>query len=187
MDTNIKIVPEKFSTRFKKGEERVTNNPYHFKKGMVPWNKGIPRTQELKDKLSKMLSGRKLPKEQREKISMGLVGKQTGNKHWNWKGGISSLNEIVRHSFSIKEWRTGVFKRDHYTCQGCGAKNGNGKRVKLEAHHLKPFSLYPELRFNISNGKTLCRSCHDLTKTKLFIPENGDTVEVAHSHVGTWS
>jgi hypothetical protein len=36
-------------------------------------------------------------------------------------------------------------------------------KEKLEADHIKPFALFPELRFDISNGRTLCLPCHKLT------------------------
>lgn len=51
-------------------------------------------------------------------------------------------------------WRTKVFERDGYTCVECGQK-GN-----VEAHHIKPWASHPQLRFEVSNGLTLCRPCH---------------------------
>ena len=75
------------------------------------------------------------------------------------------LNRRIRYSKKMKLWRLGVFARDDYTCQNCGARNGNGKAVILHADHIKPFALFPELRFELSNGRTLCVSCHKKTDT----------------------
>ena len=36
---------------------------------------------------------------------------------------------------------------------------------KLNADHIKPFSLFPELRFDLNNGRTLCVECHKKTDT----------------------
>lgn len=57
-----------------------------------------------------------------------------------------------------KEWRDAVFKRDKWTCQRCG-KIG----CRLQAHHIMPYKKYPELRYDVDNGQTLCISCHKLT------------------------
>jgi hypothetical protein len=76
-------------------------------------------------------------------------------KNINWKGGVSPLREKIRRSPEYEEWRKAVFERDHYTCQECGKMGGS-----LHAHHKKSFADYPELRFDISNGLTLCRECH---------------------------
>lgn len=76
-----------------------------------------------------------------------------GSDHWNWKGGISIINDN-RDSALYKEWRKNVYQRDNYKCQYCGSKE------KLNAHHLKSWKKYPELRYDINNGITLCEKCH---------------------------
>ena len=52
-----------------------------------------------------------------------------------------------------KEWKARVNVRDNFTCKECG-KPGN------ETHHIKRWKDYPELRFDVDNGKTLCLDCH---------------------------
>lgn len=53
-----------------------------------------------------------------------------------------------------KKWRTAVYQRDGYKCVLCGLKK------KLEAHHVKRWADNVALRFQISNGVTLCKCCH---------------------------
>jgi len=60
-----------------------------------------------------------------------------------------------RNTKEYKEWRKAVLERDDYTCQECGASD-----VLLTAHHVKAFLLYPGLRYEVSNGTTLCYPCH---------------------------
>ena len=115
--------------------------------------------------------GKALSEETKRKISISAIGKNTwtkgmkfpersGEKHWNWKGGITLLGKIWRNSTKYKEWRKAVFKRDNYTCQICHQRGG-----KLNADHMKAAYLFPELRFNLDNGRTLCVNCHRDTET----------------------
>jgi 5-methylcytosine-specific restriction endonuclease McrA len=60
-------------------------------------------------------------------------------------------------SLSYQAWRYAVFTRDKFTCQQCGKKL---PMEELEAHHLKPFSVAPELEHVVSNGLALCHECH---------------------------
>lgn len=83
-----------------------------------------------------------------------------GSNHWNWKGGITSTQIKIRNSFEMREWRKAVFERDDYTCQVCGIRG-----AYLHADHIKPFYLFPELRFELLNGRTLCAPCHRKTPT----------------------
>ena len=83
-----------------------------------------------------------------------------GDKNPKWKGGVSPINHRIRGSIDYALWRTAVFMRDNYTCQKCGHRGGD-----MHADHIKPFSLYPELRLAIDNGRTLCVECHRQTET----------------------
>ena len=90
------------------------------------------------------------------RISAPLITKHARKESCsNWKGGVTTENELQRKSAAYKDWRLEVFARDNFTCQKCYKKRG-----KLEAHHLFNFADYPELRFDRENGKTLCFDCH---------------------------
>ena len=114
--------------------------------------------------------------------SESKVGLMTGDKHPNWKGGITSLELLLREYFHTNLAPLAA-KRDNYTCQICGKTH-----TTLNVHHIKPFadivheilSEHPELNPNDSDDKmklydiivndtrfldldnlvTLCKDCH---------------------------
>lgn len=95
-----------------------------------------------------------------------LMGKK-GPLSIAWRGGKTDTEQLIRGSKEYKQWRLAVFRRDNFTCQGCGDRNerGRGARVVLNADHIKPFAYFPELRFDLDNGRTLCLPCHKATDT----------------------
>jgi Bacteriophage Lambda NinG protein len=79
-----------------------------------------------------------------------------GERNPNWKGGVTPRNTMLRRSPQYVDWRNAVFARDNYTCCLCGdARGGN-----LHAHHIRSWADYPDLRFEVTNGQTLCTTCH---------------------------
>ncbi len=110
------------------------------------------RGEYTKERLQKLFDGRK---------------KVKGVRNSNWKGGITPINSKIRNSKEYANWRKSVFERDNYTCQLCKIRG-----YKLNADHIKPFSLFPELRLDLSNGRTLCEDCHKKIGWNLFKENN---------------
>jgi 5-methylcytosine-specific restriction endonuclease McrA len=132
---------------------------------------GHSHSEETRLKMSKAQSGHVVSQDTRDKLCMCNTGKQHSiatrlkmsvshkkKKPYNWKGGRSKHYKTGYYSVAYKLWRESVFARDDYTCQMCGAA-----KVYLTAHHLKSFAHYPTLRFEITNGQTLCEECHKST------------------------
>lgn len=90
-----------------------------------------------------------------------------GDKGQNWQGGKTSAALMDRRGIKYREWRSAVFTRDNFSCVECGMAGGwnkeLGKRIVLNADHIKLYSQYPELRYEIDNGRTLCLDCHRKT------------------------
>lgn len=125
------------------------------------------RSEEFKKKVSESLRGRPSPLKGK-KLSIEARKVRSENQkmlvaqgvHPFWRGGIYKTHQRLRGQFAYRLWREAVFKRDNYTCQFCGERGG-----RLNADHIKPFALFPELRLELSNGRTLCVPCHKNTDT----------------------
>ncbi|HEX9061347.1 MAG TPA: HNH endonuclease [Clostridia bacterium] len=142
----------------------------------IAWNKGIPNLR-IKGENNPNWKGGDVTK---ICLQCGIRFKRALNRkgrtakfcspacvHKHRDFGLTSQHERIRKSKDYILWRTAVFIRDEYTCQSCGVKNKNGlgKTIVLQVDHIKPFSLYPELRLAIDNGRTLCEGCHKKTDT----------------------
>jgi len=146
-----------------------------FNKGNVPWNAAIKKIEMqcahcnrvFYVKPSRISQGAKycstdcyhkntrydrntgkhwsLTKEQKIAISE----RQLGEKNHQWKGGITEDKRTLIH----RRWLRRILKRDNNMCRLC---NNSG----FVAHHLYSYNHYKNLRFELSNGITLCENCH---------------------------
>ena len=155
---------------------RIPKNFKEAQKKAWEAKRGIPVSEETKERNRQSHLGRKYKEmsiEGRKNISEAHKGKKLseqtrrklselykGKKCRFWKGGITKKNIQIRNSLEYKLWREAVFKRDNWTCIWCKQRG-----VNLNADHIKPFAYYPELRFAIDNGRTLCVDCHKKTDT----------------------
>jgi len=95
---------------------------------------------------------------------------KSGEKHWKWIIDRTKIKQgnIEKRSPRYKEWRKSVCDRDGWKCKinNCDC---NGR---LEVHHILGFTEYPELRYDINNGITLCHYHHPrkVKEVKSLIP-----------------
>lgn len=135
---------------------------------------------QTKERIGKMKRGVKIPDAVRKKMGDArrgvrrpdLVGK---NNHF-WNGGRTTLYNKIIHLIEYRQWRSSVFKRDNFICQLCQYSRGK----ILNAHHIitrcqiikkhniknvEEAILCTQL-WDINNGITLCKRCHETTYGK---------------------
>lgn len=81
-----------------------------------------------------------------------------GEQHHSWKPADQCVGgEVwkIRNSIEYKEWRIKVWSRDKNKCRVCGIR-----KDPMVAHHLDGFNIFPEKRFDVDNGVTLCDRHH---------------------------
>jgi hypothetical protein len=138
--------------------------------------KGYKITEETRKKISLAKTGSKYPnrktriitEEMRVKWRENLKKRKpqkgikrldiTGENHPNWIKDRTQLKKSDRKylDYSYMNWRRNVKKRDNSKCRlsNCDCKG------QLESHHIFNWRDYPELRYVINNGITLCHFHH---------------------------
>ncbi len=166
-------------------EKHIRNNS-EARKGLIPWNKEL--TVETDERVKQNIeastktireqykNGKKSPRlgfKATEETRRRNSEANKGEKHWNWKNGITPLHQAIRNLAIYNLWRKAIFYKNQWTCQDCGHKNRN-----INAHHLYPFSklledyniislgqaIRTEELWDTNNGVTLCKECHNELK-----------------------
>lgn len=78
-----------------------------------------------------------------------------GERNPGWRGGTSQNYHPLTRTVEWRQWARMVRLRDDYTCRTCGLR-----KTRMDAHHLVSAMDFPERRFDLENGITLCQSCH---------------------------
>ena len=168
----------------------------------MAYPKGKPQSEESNRKRSEALKGKKKPprsKEWREKQSKSKKGQHfspdtelkkgykppwtgkkrknvSGEKHWNWQGGLGKdkkhraflqrqrENRKKRNggSHTLGEWEN-LKAQFNWTCPMCGRSE---PEIKLTEDHIIPLSRGGSN--NIENIQPLCQSCNSKKHTKII-------------------
>ncbi len=100
-----------------------------------------------------------------------------GENHPRWNLSRTDEQRIKERKTHLDgRFRKAVLKRDNRTCQCCG----HSYDIMI-VHHLDSYTTFPNARYEVENGVTLCEYCHikyhktyDATKEQfnLFLSEN---------------
>ena len=144
------------------------------KKKMIPWNKGksniymcelcnksYSRVPAAKGKFCSSICFGISKGFQKGRISWNknIKGYMAKEKHWNWKNNrneVKTDTKVRQNDPLYKQWRMAVRNRDRWICRIADV-NCDGR---LETHHIPPWKNFPELRYEVNNGITLCHAHH---------------------------
>lgn len=154
-------------------------------KGKLAWNRGLKgvcyKTKEMRERMREIalakkygqwMNGKNLSEETKKKIGLGNSNptmesrrryseakKGSNNPRW-----ISDRTKLQRYQDESKDrrsstynnWRKEVWLRDNFKCKIANPDCSG----RIEVHHILNWKDYPELRYQINNGITLCHAHH---------------------------
>lgn len=142
-----------------------------------PLQKGVTRSEETRRRISVVKRGHSHSVATRQKMSNSRTGEgnhffgrshtdhsrrlmsvaKIGKKPPNWIPDRTKLKfDPTRGGQQHSEWSMSVKGRDNWKCQ-LSDKNCSGR---IEAHHIYSWNEFPELRYQLSNGISLCHAHH---------------------------
>ena len=124
-------------------------------------NTGVPKTYKSEEAKEKIKTGFRRKGKTYDEIYGDTQAEEERRKRsishlLLWEGKLrNGCRDKINGEHAYKKWRTAIFERDDYTCQKCKIKG-----MELHAHHIKEWAIYPEFRYLLENGVTLCIACH---------------------------
>ena len=177
-------------TKRKIGDANRISMKRFYDNGGVPWNKGKPRTEEVKLKISVAHKGKKFSEEHKQKISEAHKGEK--NSFYGKKHSPEAIEKIRQDNYNNPRrywlgkkrlemtgekhprWKGGMRKRKDerndslYQYWVGQVKKRDGKCMMsneecdgyLIVHHILSWHSFLSLRYEIDNGITLCQFHH---------------------------
>jgi hypothetical protein len=130
--------------------------------GRVPPMSGKRHSEKAKQKMVEACKLRisRMSEEERKK-RYGVWKNIFGEKHPQWKKNKKIKDKRDDNHPAYKAWVREIKRRDVICKLKDDSCSGN-----REVHHIKSWSNYPELRYDINNGITLCHAHHPRSRAK---------------------
>lgn len=153
-NTEYKVKPYTFTHRKTRFCSKDCRNSW-MRMNHVPWNKGITKATHPQ------LSNSGKPKGIKSWNSGLKMPETTGINNSRWIADRTRLasykdSNEYRNSPISKEWASEVKNRDGWKCRIANQECEG----KVYAHHILTWKDYPELRYEVNNGITLCHAHH---------------------------
>jgi len=87
---------------------------------------------------------------------------KNGERKYHPNSGFQKGNQLAWKGGRYTIWRRKCLLRDNYTCQVCGLYD---KEI-MQVDHIKPRKKYPELLWEMTNGRAICPNCHERKSIK---------------------
>ena len=164
-----------YRRRLSEAVRRVASNPA-WRKNQSEKQKGRIVSPEVGRKISMAKMGHEVSPETRKKLAEAA----SGEKSSFWRGGVSTESARYLRSWEWRRKSAEIRRRDDDTCQACGWRLGEVKR--LGVHHIDPRRLTKYGPDDYPDGllTTLCDRCHAKTeqqKTEILWPVNARGTE----------
>ena len=138
--------------RLEKQHEVIRYSPQFKEVLILNWHKYHPASG--KEMLRKLYRSAENVKSAEFRFYLAHVFRSYHGWGWVDKIDYKPRPQDSRRSSKYNTWRMAVYRRDGFKCRFCGDDD------QIHAHHIKPWADYPDLRFDVDNGITLCPTCH---------------------------